>query len=429
MQTMTDPAPLAPVSARERIEALDVVRGFALLGILLMNIEAFAGPMMEALSGVNPRFSGADRWADAAVYVLVQGKFFTLFSLLFGMGFAIMLQRAEAAGRSGARLYARRLLALLGIGLAHALLVWSGDILLTYALLGFVLLAGFRRTPVSRLPKWTVVLYLLPLLLTWLWALGVEAAKFDPQAAAAMQRDMAGQAREFEALAQAQREAYGAGGYLDAVAQRAQDTALMLGFLAFGGPIVLAMFVLGSWFVRSGVMADPGAHLPLLRRLRNAGFALGLPLMLWSVWRMPTMDLARMDFGIALAQSAALVANLLLCLAYFASLVLALQSPAWRVRLAWLAPAGRMALSNYLLQSVVCTLVFYGYGLGLFERLPRLWQVPFALALFGAQVLLSRWWLSRYRFGPAEWLWRWLTYGRRPPMRAAPGAAFALQAD
>ena len=144
---------------------MDVLRGFALLGILLMNMEAFVGPLTESLTGVNPRFSGADRWVDAAIYVLVQGKFFTLFSLLFGMGFAVMLERANAAGSTGTRLYARRLLALLGIGLAHAILVWSGDILLTYAVLGFVLLLFFRRTPVSRLPKWGVALYLLPLVL------------------------------------------------------------------------------------------------------------------------------------------------------------------------------------------------------------------------------------------------------------------------
>ena len=107
-----------PVAARERVEVLDVLRGFALLGILLMNIEAFVGPLMESVTGINPRFSGPDRWMDAAIYVLVQGKFITLFSLLFGMGFAVMLERANAAGASGSLIYARRLLALLGIGLA-----------------------------------------------------------------------------------------------------------------------------------------------------------------------------------------------------------------------------------------------------------------------------------------------------------------------
>ena len=110
-------------------------------------------------------------------------------------------------------------------------------------------------------------------------------------------------------------------------------------------------------------------------------------------------------------------------LGYASAIVLAMQRPAWRAWLSWLAPAGRMALTNYLAQSLVCTLLFYGYGLGFFERLPRVWQPLFVVVLFAAQVVLSRWWLSRFRHGPVEWLWRWLTYGRRPEFRLAPAAA------
>ena len=238
---------LAPVGAGERIEVMDVLRGFALLGILLMNIEAFVGPAVEALGGVNPRFQGADRWVDAAIYVLVQGKFFTLFSLLFGMGFAIMLERAHAVGTSGMALYARRLLALLASGLAHALLVWSGDILVSYALFGFVLLLFFRRTPVSRLPKWGIALYLLPVLATWAWAIFVAVAQQDPQAAAEMQKGMAEQGAQWAAMGQAERQAYGAGTYLAAVGQRVADTGAQLGYMAVGGWMVLAMFVLGKY--------------------------------------------------------------------------------------------------------------------------------------------------------------------------------------
>lgn len=418
-------AQMGPVGERERIEVMDVLRGFALLGILLMNIEAFVGPVVEALGGVNPRFSGADRWIDAAIYVLVQGKFVTLFSLLFGMGFAVMLERADAAGGHGAALYSRRLLALLGIGLVHALLIWSGDILVSYALFGFVLLLLFRRTPVSRLPKWGVTLYLVPLVATWAWALAVTVtvAQQDPQTAAEMQKGLTEQGTQWAAMGEAERQAFGAGSYLDAVAQRVADTGAQLSFMAIGGWMFLAMFLFGSWFVRSGVIRNPGLHLPLFRRLRDIGLGVGLPLMLCSAWRHPSMSMSDMDVGIALAQSAALVANLLLCLAYMALIVLAMQHPAWARRLRWLAPAGRMALTNYLLQSVVCTAIFYGYGLGYFERLPRAWQPLFVVTLFALQVLLSHWWLARFRYGPMEWVWRWMTYGTRPALRLAVPAA------
>ena len=417
-------AKLAPVGGRERVEVMDVLRGFALLGILLMNIEGFVGPLMESVTGVNARFSGADRWMDAVIYIFVQGKFITLFSLLFGMGFAMMLERANATGTTGTMLYARRLLALLVIGLVHAILIWSGDILLTYTLLGFVLLLCFRRTPVSRLPKWGIALYALPLLLTFAMAGFATLAQQDPQASAEIQKGMAAQAQQIAALVDGERQAFGSGTYAEAVAQRATDTSAMLGFLVFFGPALLGVFLFGAWFMRSGVIRDSAAHLPLFRRLRNLGFGLGLPLMLWSVWAHPTMSFSEMSLGSAAAQTAAQVANVLMMLGYLSVIVLAMQQPAWAQRLRWLAPAGRMALTNYLMQSVVCTLVFYGYGLGYFERLPRAWQPLFVIALFALQVVFSRWWLSRYRLGPMEWLWRWMTYGRRPAFRlAAPAVA------
>ncbi len=410
---------LAPVAGNERIETMDVLRGFALLGILLMNIEGFVGPLMESLTGVNARFSGADRTMDALIYILVQGKFITLFSLLFGMGFAVMLERAQARGGSGTGLYARRLLALLAIGLVHVLLIWSGDILVSYALLGFVLLLFFRRTPVSRLPKWGIAAVLLPLLLMWLWAGSLHLAQSDPQAAAEVQKGMAKQGQQIAAMIDAQRQAYGSGTYAQAVAQRAQDFGFMMFGLMFFGPLVLGMFLFGAWFVRSGAIRDPASRLPLYRRLLVIGLGLGLPLMLWSFWMHPTHSMTEMSLSSAASQSAGQIANVLMCFAYFSTIVLLMQRSAWRARLNWMAPAGRMALTNYLMQSVICTAIFYGYGLGYFEQLPRAWQPLFVLAVFVLQVWFSRWWLSRFRYGPMEWLWRWLTYLERPAMRLA----------
>jgi uncharacterized protein len=143
----TDKTILAPVEAEERIQALDVIRGFALIGILLVNIEGMVGPLSESLDGLNQKLTGADRWADAALYIVAQGKFYILFSLLFGMGFTIMMMRAQAAGRFFFRVYLRRIFVLALIGLAHGLLIWSGDILFAYACFGFLLLLFFRNTP------------------------------------------------------------------------------------------------------------------------------------------------------------------------------------------------------------------------------------------------------------------------------------------
>ncbi|HEU0153396.1 MAG TPA: DUF418 domain-containing protein [Arenimonas sp.] len=414
---MSTPAPLAPVAPHERIEAMDVLRGFALLGILLMNIEGMVGPLLGAMTGIDPALSGADRWADALVYVFVQGKFYPLFSLLFGMGFAVMMQRAEAAGRPFLGIYLRRILALLAIGLAHALLVWSGDVLVSYALLAFPLMLLFRRTPVDRLPAWGIAFILAPSLFFLLMGGMVSLAMMSPGGSAEMEKAMAAQGAEMAAVLEAQRQAFGAGTWAEGVAQRGEDLVHMLGYLAFFGWQILGLFLLGAWFVRSGAMARPGEFPILYAQLRKVGWPVGLAMVLVSCLIAPSTDFSRSDLPATAAMGLFNVGGTLMALGYLALIQRGLQSAAAASRLRWLAPAGRMALTNYLLQSLVCTWIFSGWGLGFAGQLPRAWQLPFVLVFFLLQVLLSQAWLARFRIGPMEWLWRSATYLRWPPLR------------
>ncbi|KAB7770060.1 DUF418 domain-containing protein [Xanthomonas maliensis] len=407
---MTESTPLLPIAAAERITVLDVLRGAALLGILLMNIEGFVGPLDLAMTGVDPHWHGADRLADALIYVLVQGKFYTLFSLLFGMGFAVMMQRAQHAARPFAGMYLRRSAGLLVIGLLHALLLWSGDILLTYALLAPLLLAT-RRLATPTLPWLAVLIYLAAPFLMLLYGGAASMTQRDPTAASQWQQAVAEASRQAAANVQAQRVAFGSGSFLQATEQRWHDLQHALSGLSINAPTMLGMFLLGGWFVRSGAIAAPERFARVFAALRYVAFPLGLGAMLLSVALEPWMDPARLDLRLSCAFALALIAGLLMSLGYMAWLV------RWAHQLAWLAPAGRMALSNYLLQSLLCTWVFYGYGLGWFEQLPRVWQLPFALGVFALQVVLSRLWLRYFRFGPVEWLWRSTTYLRVPPMR------------
>ncbi|MEG3191937.1 DUF418 domain-containing protein [Lysobacter sp. D1-1-M9] len=413
---------LMPVAASERIEAMDVLRGFALLGILLMNTEGLSGPLFASLSGLDPALSGADRWADGLIYLFVQGKFYPLFSLLFGMGFAVMITRAQAAGRAFTGLYLRRTLGLLVIGVAHAALVWSGDILTTYALLAFALLL-FRDTPQSRLPKWGTALYLLPLGLIGLVGLVGSLMQLEPSAAAALDEVTAEQARVMTEQIAAQRQAYGSGSYLDAVAQRLQDFTVVLGNILMMGWQILGLFLWGAWFVRSGAIARPREFPRLYAGLRWVALPVGLAMTLVSFRLLPVDTFDRMDLPWAVAKDLHLLGGVLMGLGYLAWVLRALDAAVLATGLRLLAPAGRMALSNYLLQSIVCTLVFSGYGLGYFEQLSRAWQVPFALVFFALQVVLSHWWLARFRHGPAEWAWRSFTYLRTPPLRIGARAA------
>lgn len=413
---MSDPIPPVSVAAPERIDAMDVLRGFALLGILMMNIEGMVGPLLGAMTGVNPALTGADWWADALVYVFVQGKFYPLFSMLFGMGFAVMMMRAEAAGRPFLPIYLRRILALLAIGLAHALLVWSGDVLVSYALLAFPLMFLFRRTPVGRLPKWGIAFILAPSLFFLLVGGLVTLVMMTPEGAAGMEQGMAQQGASMAAMIEAQRQAFGAGTWAEAVAQRRQDLLQMLGFLVFWGWQILGLFLLGAWFARSGAIARPAEFPVLYSRLRWMALPVGLAMVLASCAITPTMDFARSDLPVTAAMGLFTVGGTLMALGYLAWVQRGLQS-SLAPRLLWLAPAGRMALTNYLLQSLVCTWIFSGWGLGQFEQLPRAWQVPFVIVFFALQVLLSQAWLARLRMGPMEWLWRAATYLRLPPLR------------
>ena len=401
--------PLAPIAPSERIDALDVLRGFALIGILLMNMEAFAGPLMRALTGLDPALTGLNRLTDGLIYFFVQGKFFTLFSLLFGMGFAMMVMRAEAAGRPFAALYWRRSMALLGIGLVHALLIWSGDILVIYALLSIPLLA-FRDVPARWLAWLGLAVYLAaPAMLLGLGLMSLWVPGWNEM--------MAPVAAQSAAMDQAQVEAYGSGSYAVAVGQRVRDFGFMLSGLMVFGVMVFGMFLIGAAFMRSGAIQHPQQHVRMYQQLRWSVLALGLLAMLASFVIQPTVSPVRFDLHTGLAQALATVAGLMMCLGYLAWVMRGLEFPHVARYLHWLAPAGRMALTNYLVQSIVCTLVFYGYGLGFFEHLPRMWQVPFALGLYTVQVLYSHWWLQRFRFGPAEWLWRSITYWKLQPMR------------
>ncbi|SEK84256.1 uncharacterized protein SAMN05428989_0912 [Pseudoxanthomonas sp. GM95] len=405
----TRPAPLAPVA---RVAVMDVLRGLALLGILLMNLEGFAGPPSVMGTGIDPALHGVDRWADAAIYVLVQGKFIALFSLLFGAGFAVMARRAEREGWSLGWVWWRRCLGLLVIGLAHALLVWSGDVLVTYALCGLVLLA-FRDVLGRALAFVGLGLFLVPPLISLLAGLAGLALAGDPS----WQHSLQAQADTMAALTQAQQSAYGQGNYAAATWQRLHDLGGTLTVLPMNGAQVLGLFMIGAWLAE--VFAQPSAHARLLKCFRVGALPLGTALVCASLACTPWIAPGRVDLRTCLAAALFSSAALPLCLGYVAWVLHWLERPGMQRLAGRLAAAGRLALSNYLLQSLVCTWVFYGYGLGAFG-LGRGWQVVFALGLFALQLRLSQAWLKSGRLGPAEWVLRMLTYARVPQGRTRP---------
>lgn len=393
-------------SARDpyRLSDVDALRGFALLGILVVNIGVFASPYYGT-GLVDPAF---DRPRDHVVLWLVallfETKFYLLFSFLFGYSFTLQIAAAERAGAPFAPRFRRRLLGLALLGAAHAVLLYQGDILLAYAVLGAVLLRwrGLEPARALRRAAWLV----LACGAGWL-LLGVLAAMApaDPADLAWQQADVAA------ALAAYQ------GTIASTVSRHLYEwrTSMAFALIAVQGPCALAMFLVGLAAGRRGLLADIGAHARQLRRAAWVGWPVGLAgAVVYATLSLPAapFDGAILGLGIGLLSAPFLTA------AYAATLLLFLRTgPGCRLGAA-LAPAGRMALSNYLLQSLVCAFIFKAYGWRLIGQLSPLAVLGIAAALFAAQLLGSAAWLRRHDYGPAEWLLRALTNAARPRWRS-----------
>lgn len=411
------PPPLnSPLDPAARHHMLDALRGFALLGILLMNIEWFSRWLLDQSLRIDPG-AGAAGIASWTVYVFVQGKFWLLFSLLFGVGFALMQERLEADGRPFVRIQARRSLALIGFGLLHATLIWPGDVLMLYGLSALVLLA-FRRLPQTVLWMTGLGLYLGVVLysLTVGWLLGWLPAE--------VMAELSGEISPDAARIAAVETIYREGSFLAVTAQRLRDLGELVAVILMGQlPMALGCFLLGVWLWRSGRLRDPAAHGRFWAVSLMGGLTLGVLLTMLSLSIGTQLDMATDPGTTVLAQAWMMLASLPLGLVWLSAFVLLWQLPVGARILGLLAPAGRMALTHYLAQSLVCSLLFFGYGLGWYGQLDRLEQVLLALAISGTQWLISPLWLSAFHYGPLEWIWRALTYGEQPPFRRRAGVA------
>ncbi|HWT00059.1 MAG TPA: DUF418 domain-containing protein [Pyrinomonadaceae bacterium] len=401
---------VGPVSLHERIEILDVLRGLAVCGILIGNMQWFSGYGMKpaALVAQDPL---GDRVTHFLVHFFVEGKFYSIFSFLFGFGFALQISRAAERGDTEASLFKRRLFWLLVIGLAHAYLLWAGDILSVYAAMGFVLIL-FRKKTDGSLLKWALALLAVPIL-TYILFYILFVAFVPPEAVAQVQ---AGQGDFWNAAVTKVQQ----GSYLQIITDFNLDYIVgrYMGLIFdMRLPKLLAMFLLGFYAYRRGFFQNLSSHRPFVRRVLVYGLILGL------VGNAAFAAIAGKE-AVFPPTPAGIVGVICyafgvpaLALFYVALVATLWQQAAWRRLLSFLAPVGRMALTNYLLQTVVCVLIFYGYGLGQFGRLGARAATLLALAIFLFQTLLSALWLRYFGYGPMEWIWRQLTYGRRLSLR------------
>lgn len=428
-----DMKPAGPVVLADRIFSLDALRGFAVLGILVMNVYAFAMPF---IAYGNPLMMGGTEAHNIGTWffthIFFDQKFLSIFAMLFGAGVILMTDRAKARGARYGRIFFRRQFWLLVLGAVHGYLIWFGDILFTYAAIG--MLVYFFR---NRRPKTLVIVacFLLPIAMLMSYGMSyyMEETQVKVAEVTTLQAEGGEISEEQEKLLkdwEASRafmaptkedlkkdlDAYSKS-YTEIIVFRAPTVASMQIFttLTFGISRVLALMMIGMALMKLGILQGERSN-QFYRKLMLAGYLLGLPLSIFSA-----VDLYSHQFNPLYLFRYGGIANyfgsLLVAFGHIGLFMLIIKSGAMRGLIEKFTAVGRMALTNYLMHSVILTTVFYGYGFGLYGTIPRFWQMGFVAGVILLQLYFSSWWLGRYRFGPVEWLWRSLTYWKPQPMR------------
>lgn len=390
-----------------RVPAIDVIRGMALLGILLINIQTYALFLFlrpEQVYALQLDQPASYEPLQFALHLLVKGQFYTIYSFLFGLGFYLMMEKNRKLGLDGDKLFKRRLWLLLAIGLVHGLVFWFGDILHKYALLGFTLLY-FNRKTVAVLWKWIAGLALAGLLIQ-LVKLFLSTATPESLAASQAQTDVV----IMQVL-----KTWQTGGVLEVMGMQKLGVAMLHVMSIQNG---MASWLQYEMMFLLGLIAGKTRVFHRLAELKgqllNMACWLLLPALLLKAFSsLPVLQWHPLPNAFALERAlfaiAEFAATPLLSVCYLIGLGMLCQASASPV-LRWIGNAGRMGLTNYLAQTLICMLLFYHYGLGLSGRLNLAGALMVAVCIYIVQLAGSNFWLARHESGPAEKWWRRLTY-------------------
>lgn len=400
----------SPVSLNERSDILDILRGFALLGVLLDNLFGFTGWgfLTPAMREAIPTWP-ADGVLGLLELAFVNGKFYSLFSLLFGIGFSIILIRNEQRGTNPLKIFYRRLFILLIMGACHLMLLWEGDILFLYAMLG-MLLPLFRKCSDKTLLIWAGILIASPILIDIMKVvLQIKTGVFLEAIAQRIDKstglptdDNFGQYLYREGSGWQEWRNWQASGWLYRYGYIIESNRI---------PKVLGMFLLGFYVGRKMMYQQLENYVVLFKRLKKWGLIIGIP---------TGIGLAACEaFGkqiphpLGLAQTTLYAISVVpLSLAYASWLCLHWIKTEGNTRWKILAPLGRMALTIYIMQTLMGIFLFYGVGLGWGGNIGPTVFFPIAIGMYLFQIAFSHWWFRYYNYGPLEWIWRMLTYGK-----------------
>jgi uncharacterized protein len=393
----------SPVSQSERIISIDLLRGVAVLGILIMNIQSFS---MPSAAYINPTaygdLSGLNKWVWIISHLLASGKFMGLFSILFGAGVLLFTSRADLKGLNSAVLHYRRMAWLLIFGLMHAYLLWMGDILVSYSLCGMLVFL-FRKKRPQVLLRIAFVFFVVPLLLDSLFAFSMS---YWPEES--VRSTMESWSPGIEII-QHQLEIYRST-WLTQMELRIPQAIFMQTGLFFMGTFwrVMALMLLGMALFKWEVLSC-GRSFRFYTKMAVIGLIVGYLLSGTGVFLNFTYQWT-MEFSLFLGAQFNYVGSVAVALGYIGVVMLISKSTSYTVLNEAFSAVGRMAFTNYILMTLIGTLIFYGHGLGLYGSVERKFQIVLVLAIWILILIISPLWLRHFRFGPLERLWRALTY-------------------
>jgi len=399
---------ITPTSITERIVSLDVLRGVAVLGILIMNVQSFS---MIGAAYINPTaygdLTGINKWVWILSHLLANAKFMSIFSMLFGAGVILFSERALEKGRKVSAFHYRRMMWLLIFGFIHAYLIWYGDILVSYSLCGMLVFV-FRRMKPKKLVIFSSLFFVIPIIFYVGSGMSIE---YWPQES--YDQNMQSWLPSIEKI-NTDKEAM-QGDWLKQMDVRVSSAIFMQTFLFFFASFwrIMSMMLLGMALFKWGVLSAKKSNSSYFKMILY-GLIPGLLIIEYGTWKNFQADWI-MEYSMFIGNQFNYIGSVGVSLGYIGIVMLICKSIKFKGFKNIFGAVGKMAFTNYILMSLFAMFIFYGNGLGLYGQVERKYQILFVLGIWIILLIISPLWLKRFRFGPLEWLWRVLTYWKKQP--------------
>ncbi len=407
---------IAPYRGAERIVILDFLRGIAIFGILIVNMSFFNSPFFTQSGGFTLWDDIPNQISRMFIWFFFEGKFYPLFAVLFGIGFYFFMQKAENSLRPVLFRYRMRLLYLLLFGMLHVLLLWYADILIIYALFGFVM-TWFRNRSNKTLIVWAAIFLVFPIILIGALVGLLELVKLIPEAAQEMEAGFHAQQQYIKEMIEKAIVVYSEGSFYEIFRMRLFEYSYVVYGIIFAFPNIVSLFLVGLYIGRKKLFNDLSSGLKSLRKVFFWCLPIALVFNTIYAYYASTGSFIMPDWDQFMMVTGTMIGGTSMMFVYLYVLTYLFHKGIFGKLANVISKVGRMAFTNYLTQSIICTTIFFSYGLGLYGQV-NYWQgILLSIAIYIVQVVWSHYWLKYYKFGPFEWLWRTLTYAKRQPMK------------